>query len=162
MGKPVTGLNEPNETRYFYPYDNKWEMRNIAMKWSTVMSEGAAIGIEIVSSDVTGNKTLMWVENANGADFFGILAEGIRATDDDYATDGKLKGVWVPVTREARARFAVVGWTFTAADEGKTVQFAATSLWLDVDTKGKGARIQKYISATEGVCSFDLPNTETA
>ena len=64
----------------------------------------------------------MGVENANGADFVGILAEPIAATDDDYATAGKLKGVWVPEDATAEAGFTVVNGTFTTADIGKTAK----------------------------------------
>lgn len=131
-------------------------------KASTVISDGAAIGIEIVTNTTTGNVTKMWLENAAGADFVGILCEPIAATDLDYATAGKLKYVWVPQSTKAKCYFAVGTGTFTLVDVQKTVEFASDSLGLAVDTPGKGARIIWYISATQGVCEFSLPTTETA
>jgi hypothetical protein len=164
MGKAVTDLNAPNKTQNFYPIgaNFNWKMTLLPFKASTAIAEGAAIGIEIVSNDVTGNVTLMGVENAAGADFMGIMAEPIVSGDADYATAGKLKGVRVRQTKEAEAYFTVVGGTFTVADVYKTVQIDSTSLGLDVDTAGKGARITGYISSTRGTCKFDLPTTETA
>jgi len=163
MGKAVTGLNQPNKTQYFYPavLEDR-DLIKMPFKASTAMSEGAAIGIEISGNTTTGNVTLMGVENANGADFVGILAEPITATDSDYATAGKLKGVWYPKNLYAKAFFAVGAGTFTAADVWKTVEFAANSLGLAVDTAGKGARIVEYIDASKGICNFSLPATETA
>jgi hypothetical protein len=112
-------------------------MMKLPFKASTAIAEGAALGIEIDSNNVTGNITLMGVENAKGADFVGIMAEPIVSTDDDYATAGKLKGVRVPKTIYAKAFFAVGAGTFTKADLFKTVQINANSLGLDVDTAGK-------------------------
>lgn len=153
-----------NTTTNFVPsVVREWKQVLRPMKASTVMVEGAAIGIEISSNTTTGYKTLMGVENAAGADFVGILAEPIAAADSDYATAGKLKAVLIPLSRDTAEAFFTVGeGTFTAIDEGKTVQFGSTSIDLDVDTAGKGARITKYISATRGKCVFSLPNTETA
>lgn len=162
MGKAVTPLNAPNQTRNFYPADNKWEMKAYPMKASTAMAEGAAIAIEISGNTTTGNHTLMGTENAAGADFVGILAEPITSSDADYATAGKLKLLWVPKTNVARSYFKVGAGTFTAADVGKTVEIHTDSVSLAVDTAGKGARIKEYISSTRGICEFSLPNTETA
>lgn len=162
MGKAVVGLNKPNTTTNFMPADGNWKLQQLPMKVSTVMVEGAAISVEIVSNNVTGYYTLSGVENAAGKDFKGILAEPIVATDDDYATAGKLKGVWIPMTPNAEAYFTVGAGTFTAVDVGKTVQIGSTSIDLDVDTAGLGARISAYTSSTRGKCQFNLPNTETA
>jgi len=162
MWKVVTGLNEPNKVSNFRPADDKWDLEYLPMKASTAMECGAAISIEISGSTTTGYYTLAGVENASGKDFKGILAEPIAATDDDYATAGKLKGVRVPRSLYAKAFFTVTAGTFTAVDVGKTVQIASTSLGLDVDTAGKGARITEYISSTRGKCMFSLPATETA
>lgn len=152
-----------NETQNFLPANvDDWKMVQKQIKVSTVMVEGAALGIDIVSNTTTGDLDLMGVENTVGGDFAGILAEPVAAADDDYATAGKLKAVWVPRNKEAEALFTVGEGTFTSIDVGKTVQFGSTSIDLDVDTAGKGARITKYISATRGQCSFVLPNTETA
>jgi hypothetical protein len=152
----------PNVTTNFLPADEHWKMAQLPMKASTAMVEGAAIGIEISGNDVTGNHTLMGVENAAGADFVGILAEPIAATDADYATAGKLKSVKIARSKDAEMFFTVGEGTFTAADVGRTVQFGSTSIDLDVDTAGKGARISQYISSTRGKCQPVLPNTETA
>lgn len=152
-----------NETLNFVPSNYQdWIMQQRQIKVSTAMEEGAALGIDIVSNTTTGDLDLMPVENAAGGDFAGILAEPIAATDSDYATAGKLKAVWVPKTQNAEAFFTVTAGTFTTIDIGKTVQFASTSLGLDVDTAGKGARISGYISSTRGKCKFVLPNSETA
>ena len=164
MGKVVTGLNKPNETWNFYPINANfdWKMKMLPFKASTAMEEGAAIWIEIDTNTTTWYVTLMGTENASGADFVGILAEPITATDDDYATAWKMKWVWIPQRKSAEAYFTVVNGTFTSVDVYKTVQIASTSLWLDVDTAWKGARITGYISSTRGTCNFDLPTTETA
>lgn len=162
MGKAVTALNTPNSTKYFYPADANWELKKLAMKASVALAEGAAIGLEISSNDVTGYHTLMGTENATGADFIGIMAEPVVSTDADYATAGKLKAVRVPKTNYAKSFFYVGAGTFTAVDVGKTVEFHSDSLGLAVDTKGKGARIMEYISSTKGVCQFVMPMTETA
>lgn len=135
MGKAVTGLNKPNKTQNFYPSNDLWREIQLPFKASTAMEEGSAIGIEIVTNDVTGNVTLMGTTNATGADFQGILAEPIVSTDSDYATAGKLKSVWVPVSAAAEAYFAVGAGTFTAADVFKTVAFHTDSKSLAVDTK---------------------------
>lgn len=162
MGRAVVGLNTPNETKYFYPADDQWRLTKLPMKASTALAEGAAIGIEISSNTTTGYYTLMGVENASGADFAGIMAEPVASTDSDYATAGKLKAVRVPKNLYAEAYFAVGEGTFTTADVGKTVQIWSTSIDLDVDTAGKGARITGYISSSKGKCIFSLPATETA
>ena len=159
----VTPINTPNTTTNFYPISSTgWELRELPMAASAVMADWAAIWIEISGNTTTWNSTLMWVENAAGADFQGILSEAIAATDADYATAGKLKQVWVPTNLVSEAEFTVGAGTFTAVDVNKTVQFASTSLALDVDTAGKWASISGYISSTRGRCKFNLPLTETA
>ena len=104
-----------NETQNFLPADPNWIMRQLPFKASTAIEEGAAIGIEISSNDVTGNVTLMGAENAAGADFQGIMAEPVVSGDADYATAGKLKSVWIPLNKEAEAYFKVGTGTFTVA-----------------------------------------------
>lgn len=164
MGKATTGLNKPNTTSNFYPIiaQGRWKLKQMPFKASVAVAEGAAIGWEIATNNVTGYVTLMGTENAAGADFVGIAAEPIASTDADYATAGKLKGVWVPITADAEAIFKVGAGTFTAVDVGRTVEFHSDSLGLAVDTAGKGARITGYISSTKGTCQFTLPTTETA
>lgn len=61
-------------------------MRMMPFLASVAIAEGAAVAAQISSNDVTGNLTVSGAENATGADFIGILAEPIVATDDDYAT----------------------------------------------------------------------------
>jgi len=152
----------PNDTSNFYPADDNWKLEQRQIKVSTAMTEGAALGIDIVSNLTTGDLDLMGTENTVGGDFQGILAEPIAATDSDYATAGKRKAVWVPMNQAAKSFFTVTAGTFTTIDVGSTVEFESTSLGLDVDTLGKGARISDYISSSRGKCTFVLPNTETA
>lgn len=162
MGKVVTWLNTPNETQNFLPSDDNWYIDYLPMKASTAIEEGTVLAPEISSNTTTGYLTKFSTENATGADFFGILAEPIVATDSDYATAGKLKAVWIPKTPYAKAYFTVGAGTFTAVDVFKTVEIHTDSVSLAVDTAGKGARIVKYISSTRGECRFSLPETETA
>lgn len=155
-------MASPNNL-YFSPADDLWEFRALPMKASTAMTQGAAIGIEISGNTTTGNNTLMGVENANGADFQGILMEEITASDVDYATAGKLKLVAVPLhPTQSKSFFKVGTGTFTAADVNKTVEFGSDSLTANVDTPGKGLRITDYVTATQGKCTFPFAATETA
>ena len=72
------------------------------------MVEGVAMQYETSGADTTGYvRTMVAVENLNGDDTIGILAQPIAATDADYATDGKKKGVYRPTTPEAKAYFKV-------------------------------------------------------
>lgn len=163
MSKAVTLLNDVNKTSNFYPITPElWKLTELPIVASVAMEQGTALWIEISSNTTTGRLKKMWVENALGADFVGILAETIATTDADYATAGKLKSVWVPLSTKAEAEFKVWAWTFTAVDVWKTVEFHSDSISLAVDTAWKGARITKFISSTRGVCRFDQPNTETA
>ena len=151
-----------NQTQNFLPIEGDWELTRLPMKASEAMEEGAAVAVEIVTNNVTGNAELMGTENALGADFLGIMAEPITSADSDYATAGKLKSVYVPKNRLARAEFTVGAGTFTAADVFKTVEIHSDSKSLAVDTIGLGARITKFNTSTRGECSFVLSNTETA
>lgn len=100
--------------------------------------------------------------NSTGQNFVGILAEVIATTDADFATAGKQKNVWVPVSKLARAKFLVGAGTFTLADVHRVCNFHTDSLSLAVDTNGLGAIIEEYIDATHGVCSFNVGNVVTA
>lgn len=162
MAKAITELNAPNLVSNFYPADDQWEYRQYPIKASTAIVAGALLSPEISGNNVTGKLTLMGVENANGSDFFGIIAEEVAATDEDYASTTKVKGVRVPKTPYARAYFKVGAGTFTAADVFKTVEIHSDSASLAVDTLGKGARIIEFKSSTQGVCMFTLPQTEVA
>jgi len=125
----------------------RWELTKQQMKESVAMEEGAS-----VSSDAAGELDLSTDSTTN---FRGILAQAIAATDSDYATAKKLKYVWVPKLAEAEAEFTVGAGTFTTADVGKGVKYN-NSLGLAVDTAGIQARITKYLTATRGVCTFNL------
>jgi len=103
---------------------------------SVAMESGTALGVEITSNTTTGNLKKMGATGASGANFTGILAEAITSSDADYATAGKLKGVWVPRTPTAEAEFTVGAGTFTAVDLYKTVSFHSDSKSLAVDTQG--------------------------
>jgi len=39
MGVAVTTINSPNYTRYFYPADDKWEMKKFPVKVSVAYSQ---------------------------------------------------------------------------------------------------------------------------
>lgn len=162
MSQAVTPINAYNNTQNFYPSNDKWEYKLLPIAASVAIDDGSLIAVQIVSNTTTGNYTKMGVENAAGADFTGILAQKIASSDSDYATAGKLKGVWVPVCESAEAYFKVGAGTFTAVDVGKTVEIHSDSKSLAVDTAGKGARIMSFISSTRGTCAFTLPTTETA
>lgn len=162
MGKAVTLVNQPNNTQNFYPADDNWELKQFPFVASTAIDEGCVVAPQITSNNVTGYLTKMGVENATGADFIGILAEPIKATDVDYAVAWKEKGVRVPKNKEALAYFKVGAGTFTKEDVFRTVEIHSDAKSLAVDTKGKGARIMEYIDSTHGICRFSLPETETA
>lgn len=162
MSKAVTPINAYNNTQNFYPSNDKWEYKLLPFAASVAMDDGTLVAIQIVTNTTTGNYTKMGLENIAGADFVGILAEKIAATDSDYATAGKLKGVRVPMSIAAEAFFKVGAGTFTSVDVNKTVEIHTDSKSLAVDTAGKGARITAFISSTKGKCVFTLPTTETA
>ena len=107
MAIATTTLNTPNKVQNFRPADDSWETVLYPFKASTAIAQGAAVGIEIATNNVTGNLTLMGVQNASGADFVGIMAEPIVSTDADYATAGKLKAVKVPTSTKSKAYFTV-------------------------------------------------------
>jgi hypothetical protein len=158
----VTPINTPNTTTAFVPVQGGWELRKIAMKASQAIADGCAVAVEVSGSSPTGYACLMPTTTSSGQNFVGILAEKIATTDADYATAGKLKSVWVPVDKTSEAVFTVGSGTFTAADVGRVCQFYSDSASLAVDTNGLGAIITKYISATKGQCSFNVPNAVTA
>lgn len=162
MARAITGINEANRTQNFLPSNEYWILEERAFNASVEIQEGTVLSPEVSGSTTTGRLVQMGVENAGGADFYGILAEEIRSTDEDYATAGKTKKVWVPVNQLAEAFFTVGAGTFTQADVFKTVQIASNGRGLDVDTLGLGARISKFISGTRGKCRFTLPQTEVA
>lgn len=131
--------------------DRDWELVPTQMIASVAMEEGCAVyrvgdGTHTIATTTSGN-------------FWGILAEPIAATDDDYATSLKIKSVWVPRSLRAQAEFTVGSGTFTTADIGKNVDFAdSVSLAVDTSTHDQ-ATITGYISSTRGICTFN-PNIE--
>lgn len=143
-----------NVTTNFLPIKGQkssWKMEMVPMIASVAIAEGA--GIFRVED---GTHTVVTTTSAN---FKGILAEPIAATDDDFATTMKLKGVWVLREQSAEAEFTVGSGTFTAADVGKNADFAdGISVAVDTSTHNQVV-ITKLISSTRGRCSF-TPNIE--
>ena len=84
-----------------------------------------------------------------------ILLETIVSGDSDYATAQKLKSVAIPISPNAFAEFAVGAGTFVVGDVGENVVFN-DSKGLAVDTAGTHAHIERYLTSTRGVCSFNL------
>lgn len=162
MGKAVTPLNAPNNVRNFYPSDDKWELKQMPIVASVAMVDGTLLRVQVTASNPTGNLNLAVATNATGQNVAGILAEPITATDSDYATAGKLKGVWVPKTVDAEAYFSVGAGTFTLADVGRMCSVHTDWKSLAVDTNGVGAIISAYISASRGKCRFNVANVVTS
>ncbi len=161
---PIGTVNTTGE-KNFTTFGRGWEERQIPIKASTALAGGQGLRWEISSNTTTGFAVSASTNsgvNSVGANFIGILIQPVRATDADYASTTKVKTVMVPVSPEARARFTVGAGTFTAVDVGKTAAFHSDGISLAVDTNGLGAVIEGYISATRGVCSFNVPNTLTA
>lgn len=140
-----------NVTTNFLPIKGNWKAEKVQMIASVAMAEGS--GIYAVGD---GTHTVVTTSSAN---FKGILAEPIAATDADYATSLKFKSVWVPKDDTAESEFTVISGTFTTADIGKMADFAS-AIGLAVDTSTHDhARITGYISSTRGTFYFN-PNIE--
>ena len=143
-----------NVTTNFLPAKggkSSWKLEQVPMIASVAIAEGACIYR-------VGDGTHTKVTTTSG-NFKGILAEPIVATDSDYATSLKLKGVWVPTDSNAEAEFTVGSGTFTTVDVGKNVDFAdEISLAVDTSTHDQ-ATITAYLSSTRGRCKFN-PNIE--
>lgn len=162
MAQVTTPLGYANNTRNFYPADDKWEVKYFPTKASVAGVEGCAVAYEVSGSSPTGYITVAAATDANGQNVVGILAETIAATDSDYATAGKLKAVYIPKTLQAEAYFVVGAGTFTAADVGRVCNIHTDSKSLAVDTNGLGAEITGYITSTTGKCKFSLPKVVTS
>jgi hypothetical protein len=162
MSKPVAPLNAPNVTTNFYPSNDLWRMDFAPIAASTALAEGTLLVTQVVASSPTGNAIAAATTNATGQNIVGILAEPITASDTDFATAGKLKLVWVPLTIEAEATFKVSSGTFSPAQVGRVVQIAGSGTGLAVATNGAGAVITGFISATQGKCKFKVPFATTA
>ena len=137
-------------TQYFYPADNKWEMRELPMIASVAIAAGSAVyGVQDGTYTKVTNST---------TNFAGILAETIAATDSDYATSLKPKLAWVPKSPDAECYFTVGAGTFTTADVGATCKYNDET-GLAVDTDGLQAKITQYISSSRGKCKLWVPTT---
>lgn len=162
MAKAITPVNAPNNTRNFYPSNDLWRMDLLPIVASTALIEGTLLSVQVTASNPTGNLLASATTNTTGQNIVGILAEPITASDSDYATAGKLKQVWVPISQYSQAYFTVGSGTFTAADVGRVCQIAGSGISLAVDTNGLGAVIDGYISSTKGTCKFAVPYVVTA
>ncbi len=137
-----------NRTLNFWPtgdVEKNWELKDLSVTESVAYEMGSALA--------AGTGKLIAATNAT-TNFIGILANEVAATDDDYATEYKLKSVWVPKSPLAEATFTVGAGTFTVADVFKSVKFNDLT-GLAVDTAGIQARIMGYESSTRGVCIFN-------
>jgi hypothetical protein len=106
----VTPINQANRNTGFLPIEgSEWSMEKMRIKPSIAIEEGTALGFEVVANTTTGYLIPMGLENVNGADFYGILKEEVRTTDDDFATAGKIKTVAIARSRNAKAEFEVGG-----------------------------------------------------
>lgn len=138
----------PNVTTNFLPSngDGKWKMKQLPMIATVEIAEGAAVYY-------VGDGTVTKATNSS-ANFAGILAQPIAATDSDYGTSMKKKAVWVPQAIDAEAEFKVGSGTFTTADIGKSADFY-DEVSVAVDTSSaKQVRITQYLSSTRGRCTF--------
>lgn len=163
MALPITALGAKNNTQNFFPSDDQWKLQQLPFKASTALVDGGLVSVEVSGSAPTGYVTKSAATNANGQNVVGILAEPIASTDADYATAGKLKYVWVPVSSEAECFFSVGAGTFTAADVGRVANVHTDSKSVAVDTNGLGVEITGYISSTKGKCKpFRVARAVTA
>jgi hypothetical protein len=53
MAKATTNLNTPNKVNNFRPENDQWETVLLPFKASTAIAQGAAVGVEIVTNNVT-------------------------------------------------------------------------------------------------------------
>lgn len=146
-------------------YGSGWELRECQIKLSTAYATGEGMRVEIAANTTTGYLASASTNSgvtSVGANFIGIMAEPVRATDADYATAFKTKRVWVATSPKALAYFTVGAGTFTQIDVYKTCAIHSDGKSLAVDTNGLGAMIEGYISSTRGICSFSLAPSLTA
>lgn len=137
-----------NITTNFLPSGPHWIMKQLPIEASQAMDMGS-----FLNSKQDGTYEL--TDLAAKTNLTGVIAETIATTDDDYATSGKAKGVFVPRTNNAELFFTVGAGTFTAADVGKAVAIHTDGKSLAVDTAGDQFVITGYISATRGTCKFN-------
>ena len=120
------------------------------------------MSIQVVTSNPTGNLIASPVSQATGQNIVGILAETIATTDSDYATAGKLKGVWIPIDANCEFTGPVGSGTFTLADVGRTCALVTGGKSVAVDTNGNACTITKFISSTRLQAKFNMPPIQTA
>jgi hypothetical protein len=162
MAKAVAPLNAPNNTSQFYPSNDLWRMDFVPVAASVALTEGTLLAVQVTASSPTGNVIAAATTNTTGQNIVGILAEPITSSDADFATAGKLKQVWLPVTIEAEATFKVISGTNSLAQVGRVCQIAGSGTGLAVATNGLVAVITGFISATQGKCKFKVPVAVTA
>lgn len=126
--------------------EKDWELKKRPMTESVAIEEGVP-----VYRVGDGKHTSCTHATAN---FEGILAEPITATDTDYATASKLKAVWVPRTISAEAECAITG-TLTAGDIGKSLKFHTDGKSVAQAEAGTQASITAFLSASRGICKFN-------
>ena len=148
-----------NRTDGLYPcMKGNWKTTKLPIKASTAITANTALAPE----KDTGVYTIAPAEVADGQFIRAIIVGDVAATDSDYAVNGKRKLCYVPMDDTAEFDFDVGAGTFTAADVNKTVELHTGRRSLAVDTKGKGAVITAYYSATKGRARFYVGDTETA
>lgn len=150
MPNPARFTAKPNVTTNFVPARGDWDQKELRLKESVAMSEGAVL-VPDGSGQWTISTTTSTVANVQNA---AILCSPIAATDADYATDGKTRLCWVPRNATAEFFFTVGSGTFTTADVGNTCDFAAsTTVAVDTATYDP-ITITDYISSTRGIGKF--------
>lgn len=138
----------PNKITNFWPCNTfkHWQIKKLPILASAAYEQGTAL-----RSSLGTDYQIM--DGSSETNFAGILAETISASDADYATSGKLKHVFVPISPEAEMYFTVGNGTFSGADVGKNVAVHTDGKSVAVDTAGTHFQIRKYISATRGKCA---------
>lgn len=158
----VTPLNYTNKTQNFYPIKGVWTLEQRPFVASAAIEAGTAVAIQVVTSNPTGNLIAAPTTQATGQNIVGILAETIATTDSDYATAGKLKGVWIPIDANCEFTWPVGSGTFTAADVGRTCALVSGGKSVAVDTNGNVCTITKFISSTRLQAKFNMAPIQTA
>ena len=141
----------PNRTDNFLEKSGQKEfvITDVQFEASVVIQEGTAI---YRKNDSTGRHTAS--TNATG-NFVGVLKQEIAATDDDFATDLKIKQIVVPRGLRAEFEFTVGTGTLTTALIGDSVKLNADGRRVDVETAGTQFVITGVISTTRGTGYFN-------
>lgn len=147
----------------FKPVWSDWEIKELVIKESVALSAGTLLATEILSNTTTGKLVAGGAEQSAWANYVGILAQDILATDADYATSGKTRLVYVPCSVKAESEFQRTSGTLSSVDVWKTVEVSWSGTWLAVDTLWLWATIVKVITEDRGVCAINFTTvTETA